>query len=114
MELDIKESPIKKNRNLRRSLPSDLTFVYLKKVTINALYGINFRFQAPAHSPDAKIPGSGLIIYRVGYDGCDQRTKTPKKLGNIAGDDYLYVFRPENRDNVSESFLSKMYSIFSS
>ena len=28
-------------------------------------------------------------------------------MGNIAGDDYLYVFRPENRDNVSESFLSK-------
>lgn len=28
-------------------------------------------------------------------------------MGNIAGDDYLYVFRPENRDNVSEAFLSK-------
>ncbi len=48
---------------------------------------------------DAKIPGSGLIIYRVD-------TKK-QELGNIAGDEYLYVFRPENRDDVSESFLSK-------
>ena len=48
---------------------------------------------------DAKIPGSGLIIYRV--------DTTKEEVGNIAGDDYLYVFRPENRDNVSEAFLSK-------
>lgn len=79
----------------------DYSFVIKSPMSDTEFFVVEYRKKGESISEelDAKIPGSGLIIYRV--------DTTKEEDGNIAGDDYLYVFRPENRDNVSESFLSK-------
>jgi len=79
----------------------EYSFVIKTPMSDTEFFVVEYRRKGESISEelDAKIPGSGLIIYRV--------DTTKQEVGNIAGDDYLYVFRPENRDNVSESFLSK-------
>lgn len=79
----------------------DYSFVIKSPMSDTEFFVVEYRKKGESISEelDAKIPGSGLIIYRV--------DTTKEEVGNIAGDDYLYVFRPENRDNVSEAFLSK-------
>ena len=79
----------------------DYSFVIKSPMSDTEFFVVEYRKKGESISEelDVKIPGSGLIIYRV--------DTTKEEVGNIAGDDYLYVFRPENRDNVSESFLSK-------
>ncbi|MBS7008416.1 hypothetical protein [Anaerostipes sp.] len=79
----------------------DYSFVIKSPMSDTEFFVVEYRKQGKQRSEelDTHIPGSGLIIYRV--------DTTKEEYGNIGGDDYLYVFRPGNKDNLSESFLSE-------
>lgn len=77
------------------------SFIIKTPMSDTEFFVVEYRKQGDSLSEelDSKIPGSGLIIYRV--------DTMKEELGNVAGDDYLYVFRPENKDDLSQSFLSE-------
>lgn len=79
----------------------DYSFIIKSPMSDTEFFVVEYRKKGEDRSEelDIKIPGSGLIIYRV--------DTTKEELGNISGDDYLYIFRPENKDDVNQAFLSE-------
>ena len=79
----------------------DYSFIIKTPMSDTEYFVVEYRKQGDffLEELDSKIPGSGLIIYRV--------DTTKEDIGNAAGDDYLYVFRPGNKDDLSQSFLSE-------
>ena len=84
----------------------DQAFILKTPLSENEFFVVEYRKQGNPYQweLEGKIPGSGLIIYRVNTE----------ETSNYVGDkDYIYIFRPGETEegagngNLSEAFLSK-------
>ena len=88
------------------SVEGDKAFILKTPMSDKEFFVIEYRKQGNPHKweLDSKIPGSGLIIYRV---------NTEEHSNYVGEKDYIYIFRPgetkegAGKGNLSNAFLSK-------
>lgn len=90
------------------SAKGDRAFILKTPMSDKEFFVIEYRKQGSQYKweLDSKIPGSGLIIYRV---------NTEERSNYVGDKDYIYIFRPGEtkegggKGNLSEAFLSQQF-----